>query len=97
MTKEGVLVDPVKVKAVSKWATPTNVTEIRSFLGLAGYYRIFVEGFFSIAVPFTTLTRKGKKYEWTKKCAKIFRELKDRLSLYLLKMKTSSFIVMCRG
>ena len=72
MSKEGVSVDPAKVEAVSKWAAPTSVTEVRSFLGLAGYYRRFVEGFSSIAAPLTALTRKGKKYEWTEKCAKIF-------------------------
>ncbi|KAL5545109.1 hypothetical protein UlMin_008893 [Ulmus minor] len=61
VSKEGVSVDPAKVEAVSKWAAPTSVTEIRSFLGLAGYYRRFVEGFSKIASPLTALTRKGKK------------------------------------
>ncbi|KAL5563423.1 hypothetical protein UlMin_033170 [Ulmus minor] len=65
VSKEGVSVDPAKVEAVSKWAAPTSVTEIRSFLGLAGYYRRFVEGFSKIAAPLTALTHKGKKYEWT--------------------------------
>ncbi|KAL5561951.1 hypothetical protein UlMin_031698 [Ulmus minor] len=72
VSKEGVSVDPAKVEAVSKWAVPTSVTEIRSFLGLAGYYRRFVEGFSKIASPLTALTRKGKKYEWTEKCDKSF-------------------------
>ncbi|KAL5567930.1 hypothetical protein UlMin_024505 [Ulmus minor] len=62
------------------WAAPTSVTEIRSFLGLAGYYRRFVEGFSKIAAPLTTLTRKGKKYEWTEKCDESFQELKNRLT-----------------
>ena len=53
VSKEGVSVDPAKVEAVSKWAAPTSVTEIRSFLGLAGYYRRFVEGFSKIASPLT--------------------------------------------
>ena len=66
VSKEGVSVDPAKVEAVSKWAAPTSVTEIRSFLGLAGYYRRFVEGFSKIAALLIALTRKGKKYEWTK-------------------------------
>ncbi|KAL5569524.1 hypothetical protein UlMin_026099 [Ulmus minor] len=61
VSKEGVSVDPAKVEAVSKWAAPSSVTEIRSFLGLAGYYRRFVEGFSKIASPLTALTRKGKK------------------------------------
>ena len=63
--KEGISVDPAKVEAVSTWSAPKNITEIRSFLGLAGYYRRFVEGFSKIAAPLMALTRKGKKFEWT--------------------------------
>ena len=81
VSKESVSVDPAKVKAVSKWAVPANVIEIRSFLGLAGYYRRFVEGFSKIVAPLTALTRKGKKYEWIEKCDKSFQELKDRLTI----------------
>ncbi|KAL5557444.1 hypothetical protein UlMin_039680 [Ulmus minor] len=80
VSKEGVSVDPAKVEDVSKWVAPTSVTEIRSFLGLAGYYRRFVEGFSKIAAPLTALTRKGKKYEWTEKCDKSFQELKNKLT-----------------
>ncbi|KAL5574062.1 hypothetical protein UlMin_023659 [Ulmus minor] len=72
VSKDGVSVDPAKIEAVSKWSAPTNVTEIRSFLGLAGYYRRFVEGFSSLAAPLTALTKKGKKYEWTEKCEESF-------------------------
>ncbi|KAL5546618.1 hypothetical protein UlMin_006305 [Ulmus minor] len=61
ISKEGITVDPVKIEAVSKWSAPTSVTEIRSFLGLAGYYRRFVEGFSSLAAPLTALTKKDKK------------------------------------
>ncbi|KAL5540899.1 hypothetical protein UlMin_043291 [Ulmus minor] len=63
VSKEGVSVDPAKVEAVSKWAAPTSITEIRSFLGLAGYYRRFVEGFSKIASP---LTLTGTRQERTK-------------------------------
>jgi len=70
VSKEGASVDLTKFKAVSKWVTPTSVTKVRSFLGLVGYYRRFVEGLSSIVAPLTTLTKKGKKYEWTEKCAK---------------------------
>jgi hypothetical protein len=58
ISAEGIFVDPRKVEAVLKWERPTNVTEIRSFLGLAGYYRRFIEGFSTIALPLTKLTRK---------------------------------------
>lgn len=65
ISKEGITVDPTKIEAVSRWSRPTSVTEIRSFLGLAGYYRRFVEGFSSLAAPLTALTKKDKKFEWT--------------------------------
>ena len=55
---EGVYVDPQKIEAIVNWKPPTNVTEIRSFLGLAGYYRKFVEGFSKLATPLNKLTRK---------------------------------------
>ena len=79
ITEEGVAVDPAKVKAVADWKPPTNVTQIRSFLGLAGYYRRFIEGFSKIAKPMTELTQKEKPFQWTKACEKSFQELKDRL------------------
>ena len=62
VSKDGISVDPSKVEAVSNWARPTTVTEVRSFLGLAGYYRKFVEGFSKIASPLTNLTRKNVKF-----------------------------------
>ena len=71
--------DPSKIEAVSKWNRPTNVSEVRSFLGLAGYYRRFVEGFSKIAMPLTQLTRKNHKFEWTEACEKSFQDLKQRL------------------
>ncbi|XP_062093992.1 uncharacterized mitochondrial protein AtMg00860-like [Humulus lupulus] len=58
VTKDGVSVDQVKVEAVKDWPKPKNVTDVRSFLGLAGYYRRFVEGFSKLAMPLTNLTRK---------------------------------------
>ena len=68
MTKDGILVDPGKVDAVSNWRRPTTVTEILSFLGLAGYYRWFIEGFSKIALPLTRLTQKGVEFEWSNDC-----------------------------
>ena len=61
------------------WEKPKNVTKIRSFLGLAGYYKRFVEKFSLIAAPLTRLTRKGVKFDWDDKCERSFQELKDRL------------------
>jgi hypothetical protein len=77
----GIYVDPGKVEAVLKWEKPTNVTEIQSFLGLAGYYRRFIEGFSTIASPLTKLTRKEVRFIWSKECEESFQELKRRLIL----------------
>jgi hypothetical protein len=76
LTTEGIEVDPERVKAVSELKQPTSVSEIRSFLGLAGYYRRFIEGFYKIARPMTELLRKDKKFVWTEACEKSFEELK---------------------
>ncbi|XP_052197296.1 uncharacterized mitochondrial protein AtMg00860-like [Diospyros lotus] len=76
---QGIEVDPSKVEAVLNWSRPTNVNEVLSFLGLAGYYRRFIEGFSKLAGPLTQLTRKGTKFEWTEKCETSFEELKKRL------------------
>lgn len=73
--------DPEKVKVVLEWPRPTTVTEVRSFLGLAGYYRRFIEGFFRIALPLTRLSRKGVQFEWSNACEQCFLELKARLTL----------------
>ena len=62
ISKDGISVDPSKVEAVLNWERPTNITEIRSFLGLAGYYRRFIKDFSKIAVPLTRLTRKENPY-----------------------------------
>ncbi|GMH05046.1 hypothetical protein Nepgr_006886 [Nepenthes gracilis] len=80
ISKEGIFVDPKKVEAVVNWNRPTSVTEVRSFLGLAGYYRRFVENFSQIALPLTQLTKKDARFEWTKDCEESFQTLKDRLT-----------------
>jgi hypothetical protein len=64
ISSEGISVDPKKVKAIMEWPVPKNAHEVRSFMGLAGYYRRFVEGFSKIAKPISTLQRKGVRYEW---------------------------------
>ena len=80
VSAEGVSVDPQKVEAILNWKPPTSVTEIRSFLGLAGYYRKFVEGFSKIAAPLTRLTRKEEPFLWSEACQQSFDELKRRLT-----------------
>ncbi|KAL2243581.1 UNVERIFIED_CONTAM: Transposon Tf2-12 polyprotein [Sesamum indicum] len=77
---DGVMPDPSKVKAITEWRVPKNATEVRSFLGLAGYYRRFVEGFSIIAGPLTKLLRKGVEFQWTEQCQQSFDELKKRLT-----------------
>ncbi|MCI12267.1 retrotransposon protein, partial [Trifolium medium] len=79
ISSEGIAVDPAKVDAVLQWSTPESVSEIRSFLGLAGYYRRFIEGFSKLAMPLTQLTRKNQPFVWHKNCEESFQELKRRL------------------
>ena len=76
---EGIAVDPAKVETVTEWEAPTTVGEIQSFLGLAGYYRRFIENFLKIAKPMTELLKKDTKFNWTKECEASFQELKKRL------------------
>ncbi|XP_063938038.1 uncharacterized protein LOC135147914 [Daucus carota subsp. sativus] len=76
---DGIKVDPSKVEAVLNWERPKTPTEVRSFLGLAGYYRRFVKDFAKLVTPLTKLTRKSEKFEWSDKCEESFEELKQRL------------------
>jgi hypothetical protein len=75
----GISVDPAKVKAIVAWSIPTIVTEVRSFLGLAGYYWRFIEGFSKITKPMTSLLVKGREFKWDEKCQDSFDQLKKRL------------------
>jgi hypothetical protein len=75
----GISVDPAKVKEIVAWSIPTTVTDIRSFLGLVGYYRRFIEGFYKIAKPMTSLLEKGREFKWDEKCQESFDQLKERL------------------
>jgi hypothetical protein len=75
----GISVDPAKVKEIVEWSIPSTVTEIRSFLGLASYYRQFIEGFSKIAKPMTSLLEKGREFKWDWKCQDSFNQLKLRL------------------
>ncbi|KAL0534336.1 hypothetical protein IC582_028626 [Cucumis melo] len=79
VSKVGVFVDPAKIEVVTSWTRPSTVSEVRSFLGLAGYYRRFVENFSRIATPLTQLTRKGAPFVWSKACEDSFQNLKQKL------------------
>ena len=72
--------DPQKIEAIVNWKPPTNVSKVPSFLGLAGYYRKFVEGFSKIATPLTNLLKKDYKFEWSDTCQHSFEELRQRLT-----------------
>jgi len=75
ISKEGVSVDPSKVEAVVNWPRPTNITKVRNFLGMAGYYHRFVKGFSKLALALTKLLRKDYKFVWTEECEASFQEL----------------------
>jgi hypothetical protein len=77
---EGIPVDPGKIGAIKGWSAPKNVIEVRSFMGLVGYYRIFIASLSKIAFPFTSLQKKGVKFHWTVDCEKSFQQLKQLLT-----------------
>ena len=72
--------DPEKVEAMMSWERPKSVFEIRSFLGLARYYRRFIEDFSRLAAPTTRLKWKEVKFDWDDRCEEAFQELKRRLT-----------------
>lgn len=81
ISAKGVSTDPAKVDAVKHWRQPANVTEVRSFLGLASYYRRFIQDFAEIAAPLHRLTCKSpeRKFNWTPECEHAFKDLKQKL------------------
>ncbi|CAA7017569.1 unnamed protein product [Microthlaspi erraticum] len=80
VSAEGVSVDPAKIEAIRDWPRPSSATEIRSFLGLAGYYRRFVKGFATMAQPMTKLTGKDVPFVWSAECEESFSQLKEMLT-----------------
>ena len=80
VSKEGIRVDPKKIEVVVEWKPPRNVTEVRSFLGLAGYYRRFVKGFSMTTTTMSRLLQKNVKFEWSEKCQISFDKLKPFLT-----------------
>jgi hypothetical protein len=80
ISEEGIVMEPEKVEAIKEWSAPRNVAEVRSFMGIAGYYRRFIVGFSKRAHPITSLQRKEKKFQWTEECEKSFQRLKQLLT-----------------
>ncbi|GJU05823.1 putative reverse transcriptase domain-containing protein [Tanacetum coccineum] len=95
---EGIHVDPAKIESIKDWTSPKSPTEIRQFLGLAGYYRRFIEGFSKIAKPMTKLTQKKVKFEWGDKQEAAFQLLKQKLCsapILALPEGSKDFIAYC--
>ena len=98
ISAHGIVVDPTKIEVVLKWERPQTVTEVRSFLGLAGYYRRFIEGFSKMVSPLTQLTQKDKSFSWTELCEACFEEMKKRLTtapVLAIPDTTQAFEVYC--
>ncbi|XP_069147076.1 uncharacterized protein [Solanum lycopersicum] len=98
VSKDGVMVDPSKIETVKNWVRPTNVSEIRSFVGLASYYRRFVKGFSSIASQLTNLTKQNVPFVWSDECEESFQKLKTLLTtapILTLPVEGKNLIVYC--
>ena len=98
VSKDGVMVDPSKIKAVKSWVRPTNVTEVRSFFGLASYYRRFVKGFSSVASQLKNLTKQNVPFVWSDECEESFQNLNTLLTtapILTFPVEGKNFIVYC--
>jgi hypothetical protein len=80
ISEEGVAVDPDKIRSIMERPTPKDVSDIRSFMGLVGYYRRFIKGFSKIGCPTTALLKKGVEFMWTQECEERFQSLKYLLT-----------------
>nr|GEU89089.1 putative reverse transcriptase domain-containing protein [Tanacetum cinerariifolium] len=98
VTGQGIHVDPAKIESIKDWASLKTATEIRQFLGLAGYYRIFIEGFSKIAKSMTKLTQKKVKFDWGDKQEAAFQIIKQKLcsaSILALPEGSEDFVIYC--
>ena len=99
ISADGVSTDPDKVRAVEQWPTPSNVSDVRSFLGLASYYRRFIEDFAEVASPLRRLTSKSiERFQWSSECYRAFRSLKEKLvtaPVLAFPRRDAKFIVDC--
>jgi hypothetical protein len=80
LSADGIAVDPSKVKDILEWKPPTTVHQVRSFLGLAGYYRRFIPDFSKIVKPITSLLKNDAKFNWYLRCNEAFEQLKVLLT-----------------
>ena len=80
LSARGIAVDPSKVKDILEWKPPTTVHQVRSFLGLAGYYRRFIPDFSKLVKPITSLLKNDVKFNWSSKCDEAFEQLKTLLT-----------------
>jgi len=76
ITIQGITMDPKKIRTIMEWPVPKDVADIRSFMGLASYYRRFVEGFSRVAYPITSLQKKGRAFKWAPECQKSFDQVR---------------------
>ncbi|GKD83073.1 putative reverse transcriptase domain-containing protein [Tanacetum coccineum] len=93
---EGIHMDQAKIEPIKDWASPKTPTEIRQFLGLAGYYQRFIKGFLKIAKPMTKLTQKNVKFDWSEKAEVAFQLLKQKLCstpIFALPERSEKFVV----
>jgi hypothetical protein len=98
ISKGEISIDPSKIHDVLSWNTPTNVGDIQNFLGSAGYYQRFIEGFSKITKPMTELLEKDKKFKWTSTCEASFQKLKKRLTtgpVLVMPNMEKSFSIYC--
>ena len=98
VSNDSIQVDPKKIKSIIEWSRPTIITEVRNFLGLAGYYRRFVKDFFKITMPLTRLTLKNVKFNWMDRCEERFMLLKDLLTsapMLTLSLGDGGYTVYC--
>ena len=79
ISDSGIMPDPAKIEAVNNISSPRNIKDLRSFLGLAGYYRKFIPGFSSIAAPLLKLTQKAASFIWTNSCEQAFQRIRQLL------------------
>ena len=93
VSDQGLSVVPEKIRAIKDWPRPRSATEVRSFLGLAGYYRKFMKGFTSLAHPMTRLTGEDVKFTWSEECERCFSALKDMLTSEPILVLPEAYVV----